>query len=317
MYCSTECDALRICYRISLFQKKHCSARFMHVVEPESSRRTLLFIWQVVVHFWASWYEPCQALDAALAQLERECTDLGVVRVEAEVVPDVSEAMEVAAVPLCLLYSQGEKRVGLEGADVAALSAAVLELVQSGAKTNGAEEVTRDAGVDSSTTQRDTLRARLQALVRQAPIMLFMKGSPAEPRCGFSRRVVEALNAAGVKFGHFDILGDDDVRQGLKELSNWPTFPQLYAAGELVGGCDIVLELAASGQLQEELRAAMLAGGDPKQILEARIKALLAQAPVMLFMKGAGGVDRTARMCMFKAVNEETRGLTPELEISC
>jgi Grx4 family monothiol glutaredoxin len=81
-----------------------------------------------------------------------------------------------------------------------------------------------------------------------------MKGTPAEPRCGFSRQVVEALRATGLPFGTFDILGDDEVRQGLKAFSQWPTFPQLYAGGELVGGCDIVLELAAGGELRAALR---------------------------------------------------------------
>lgn len=81
--------------------------------------------------------------------------------------------------------------------------------------------------------------------------MLFMKGSPAAPRCGFSRKVVEALEGAGLGgFGAFDILSDEAVRQGLKALSDWPTYPQLYVNGELVGGCDIVLEMAAAGELK-------------------------------------------------------------------
>jgi Grx4 family monothiol glutaredoxin len=83
-----------------------------------------------------------------------------------------------------------------------------------------------------------------------------MKGTKAEPRCGFSRRVVAALAETGADFETFDILEDEEVRQGLKEYSDWPTYPQLYVKGELVGGCDIILEMAADGSLKETLTAA-------------------------------------------------------------
>ena len=99
------------------------------------------------------------------------------------------------------------------------------------------------------------LEQRLHALVNQAPIMLFMKGSPSNPCCGFSKQVVDLLRTAGItSYGHFDILQDDEVRQGLKTYSNWPTFPQLYAQGELVGGLDIAKELFAEGSLRKELK---------------------------------------------------------------
>ncbi|CAI5966129.1 unnamed protein product [Closterium sp. NIES-64] len=78
-------------------------------------------------------------------------------------------------------------------------------------------------------------------------------GTPEEPRCGFSRKVVDALMSEGISFGSFDILTDEAVRQGLKELSNWPTYPQVYHKGELIGGCDIVLEMKANGELKAEL----------------------------------------------------------------
>ena len=83
--------------------------------------------------------------------------------------------------------------------------------------------------------------------------MLFMKGTPEAPRCGFSRRVSALLTESGRAYGTFDILGDEEVRQGLKELSDWPTYPQLYVDGELVGGCDIVEQLAQDGTLAAAL----------------------------------------------------------------
>nr|CAX74472.1 thioredoxin-like 2 [Schistosoma japonicum]CAX74473.1 thioredoxin-like 2 [Schistosoma japonicum] len=97
------------------------------------------------------------------------------------------------------------------------------------------------------------LASRLHSLVNMAPIMLFMKGSPEEPRCGFSRQIISILRSNNAKFETFDILQDEEVRQGLKSYSNWPTYPQLYIKGELVGGVDIVRELAESGELAQML----------------------------------------------------------------
>lgn len=84
-------------------------------------------------------------------------------------------------------------------------------------------------------------------------VMLFMKGTPDTPRCGFSRRIVALLREQNVAFSSFDILGDDSVRAGLKELNNWPTFPQLIVKGEFVGGLDIVQEMVENGELKEIL----------------------------------------------------------------
>lgn len=81
-------------------------------------------------------------------------------------------------------------------------------------------------------------------------ILLYMKGSPNQPQCGFSARTVQALMACGERFAYVDILSDPDVRANLPKYANWPTFPQLWIAGELVGGCDIVTEMFENGELQ-------------------------------------------------------------------
>lgn len=78
--------------------------------------------------------------------------------------------------------------------------------------------------------------------------MLFMKGNPSEPKCGFSRQVVALLNDESIQFGTFDILNDEEVRQGLKQFSNWPTYPQLYVNGALIGGLDILKEMKVRPQ---------------------------------------------------------------------
>jgi monothiol glutaredoxin len=91
------------------------------------------------------------------------------------------------------------------------------------------------------------------------PILLYMKGSPQQPQCGFSARTVQALMACGERFAYINILENPEIRENLKVYSNWPTFPQLYIGGELVGGCDIVTELYESGELKNMVAAAVKA----------------------------------------------------------
>jgi monothiol glutaredoxin len=102
----------------------------------------------------------------------------------------------------------------------------------------------------------DQLRKRIAETISRDRVMLFMKGSPSMPQCGFSAAVVGILKEVGVPFGSFNILADQDMREGLKEYSNWPTFPQLYLDGKLVGGCDIVRDLHARGELTKLLAPA-------------------------------------------------------------
>ena len=90
---------------------------------------------------------------------------------------------------------------------------------------------------------------RIKSTVESHPVVLFMKGTPQFPMCGFSSRTVQALNAAGARFHSVNVLEDPEVRAGLPQYSNWPTFPQLFINGELIGGCDITLELYEKGEL--------------------------------------------------------------------
>jgi monothiol glutaredoxin len=100
----------------------------------------------------------------------------------------------------------------------------------------------------------DDLKTRIEELIRNNRVMLFMKGSKQFPACGFSNAVVQILKKEGVSFETFNILADPEVRQGLKEYSNWPTFPQLYVGGKFVGGCDIVTEMHQNGELTPVLK---------------------------------------------------------------
>ena len=95
----------------------------------------------------------------------------------------------------------------------------------------------------------------IKNLISTSRVFLFMKGSPEMPQCGFSANVCAILKATGTEFKSFDILSDPEIRQGVKDFSNWPTFPQLYLNGELVGGSDIISEMYNTGELQEILKS--------------------------------------------------------------
>lgn len=101
--------------------------------------------------------------------------------------------------------------------------------------------------------------ATLKEQIESNPVLLYMKGSPNQPQCGFSARTVQALMGCGERFAYVDVLSNPDVRQHLPAYANWPTFPQLWVGGELVGGCDIVTEMHASGELEPLIKAAVQA----------------------------------------------------------
>ena len=97
---------------------------------------------------------------------------------------------------------------------------------------------------------------RIDEQVKKKPIVIYMKGTPQFPMCGFSSRAAQALQECGVPFAYVNVLTDQEIFQNLPRYADWPTFPQIYIDGELVGGCDITLELATSGELKQQMEAA-------------------------------------------------------------
>jgi monothiol glutaredoxin len=100
----------------------------------------------------------------------------------------------------------------------------------------------------------DSTRARIEGLVKDHPVLLFMKGNRQRPQCGFSATVVQILDTLLPEYRTVNVLEDPEIRDGIKEYSSWPTIPQLYLGGEFQGGCDIVVEMYQSGELQQKLR---------------------------------------------------------------
>jgi len=188
------------------------------------------------------------------------------VSMNAEEVIEVSDSFEVTAVPYLVLSRNKQVLETVSGSDATKVRAAIEKHEKSAPATgsNGttptptsgkeAKNLSNYAPTPSdpatapqysSSAVKETkedLHERLTNLVKAAPVMLFMKGTPSSPQCGFSRQLVAILRENSVKYGFFNILADDEVRQGLKEFADWPTFPQLWVDGELVGGLDIVKE---------------------------------------------------------------------------
>ena len=122
------------------------------------------------------------------------------------------------------------------------------------------------------------LRARIETLLAANPVVLFMKGDPRAPACGFSSKAVGALDAAGASYAHVNVLTDPEIREGIKAYGDWPTIPQLYIGGELVGGSDIILQMAASGELHAALGLPAPDRSPPAITITAAAAAMLQQA---------------------------------------
>ncbi|KAG0457556.1 hypothetical protein HPP92_022713 [Vanilla planifolia] len=291
----------------------------------------------VVIHFWAAWCAASKQMDQVFSHLSVDFPHVVFLRVEAEEQPEISESYTVSVVPYFVFLKDGKTIDKLEGADPSGLANivsklygsianlgsaapanlgmaaghAVLETAKDLAKQNGSAKTE-----NLTSGQPDDLRKRLQQLVDSHPVFLFMKGTPEQPKCGFSRKVVEILNNEGVQFGSFDILSDNDVREGMKKFSNWPTFPQLFCKGEFLGGCDISVAMHESGELKDVFRDhgiplnAILKTSEPAEdlpsseatgtakggsrdasslsaALTSNLESLINSSPVMLFMKGS------------------------------
>jgi len=250
----------------------------------KSSAKSVLLI-------WADWQEASDALKDVLVVLAGKFGDVSFVSVDTELCPDVSSSLNITVVPAVLCLTPGSVYGSVLGVNPAEISKLVKKF---GKETTSSSASTTVFVADNSEVTTEVLNARLKQLINTAPVMLFMKGTPAAPRCGFSRKMTALLSEHAVPFASFDILEDEQVRQGLKKFSDWPTYPQLYVHGELQGGLDILQEMAAGGNLKGELKisesALTVAQGEAS--LDKRLHALINTAPFMLFMKGTPGAEQ-------------------------
>ncbi|PWN97037.1 glutaredoxin [Tilletiopsis washingtonensis] len=216
-----------------------------------------------LLNFWAPWAEPCGQMNAVVEELAAKYPQLLVLMIEAESLPDVSESFDIDSVPSFVLLRGHTLLSRISGANAAALSAAVASHAAPAATGANAPLSSTNAPapapgaydehhVPAQETQEE-LEERCRKLMERQDVMLFMKGNPDNPKCGFSQKTVALLRQEGVRFGSFDILQDEAVRQGLKKLNDWPTFPQIVVKGELIGGLDILKEQIETGEFRELL----------------------------------------------------------------
>lgn len=212
----------------------------------------------IALYFHTPWASPCIQMNKVVSTLADSAQNqsTGFISVNADKFPEISDLFDISAVPYFVLVKNGTILKELSGADPKELASALEQFGSAPAASSTATSAASEAAKEPTTLQKNAiesvqvpeketpeqLNARLKKLTTAAPIMLFMKGTPSAPKCGFSRQLIAILREHQVRFGFFDILKDDTVRQGLKKFSDWPTFPQLYINGDFQGGLDIIKE---------------------------------------------------------------------------
>lgn len=187
------------------------------------------------VLFSASWAEQCQQIFDVMSDLSAKTDRIQFIDIAAEDFSDISLKHQIEAVPTVIFFKQNKALDRIDGVNIAALTAFCKKVTGSGEST-------------------EDLNTRIKSLISKSDLMIFMKGDRNTPKCGFSRTLIGIINETGLPYETFDILTDEDVRQGLKAYSEWPTYPQVYVKSELIGGLDIIKELQASGELVSSLK---------------------------------------------------------------
>ncbi|CAG8466498.1 7187_t:CDS:2 [Acaulospora morrowiae] len=230
----------------------------------------------VILDFWAAWAQPCAQMNDVFGELAKKHTALKFIKIEAEKFPEISESFDIAAVPTFIVLKNSKVADRVDGANASELTS----IVEKHAKTTSL----KPTPAQPREAPKADLNTRLKELINSDSVMVFIKGTPSQPRCGFTRQLVEILNENQVKFSSFNILTDEEVRQGLKEYSKWPTYPQLYISGELIGGLDIVKELVSSGSFKDMI---------PKERdLNERLQELTTKSKLVIFIKGSPDAPR-------------------------
>ncbi|CCF55674.1 hypothetical protein KAFR_0A02360 [Kazachstania africana CBS 2517] len=221
----------------------------MAVIEVESQDEFTLLTTKesgehlITLYFHTSWAEPCRQMNEIYKAVSEEPSNKDIVflSIDADSNAEISELFDVNAVPYFVLIQNGSILKEQSGADPKDF----INTLEECKKFISNQQAKDEDGLEEEDEEAETeeeIADRLSKLVKAAPVMLFMKGNPSEPKCGFSRQIVGILREHQVRFGFFDILKDDAIRQSMKKFSDWPTFPQLYINGEFQGGLDIIKE---------------------------------------------------------------------------
>ncbi|KAI6122350.1 glutaredoxin [Pisolithus croceorrhizus] len=245
------------------FHEIKSTEQFQNLLSADLSRVSL-------INFWAPWAEPCKQMNEVVTELAKRYPRVLVLQVEAEEQEEISASFEVESVPMVLLLRGHTLLEKIVGADATRLTSAIAKHV------SGAPSLSPPSPPPGREESEAQLEERIRQIMKKSKVVLFMKGSPDKPRCGFSRKAVGLLTEQEVTFTHFDILEDEAVRQGkfsyssfcllsamgsddlmtamnigLKKINDWPTYPQFIVDGTFVGGLDVVTEMVESGEFQD------------------------------------------------------------------
>lgn len=226
--------------------------------------------------FHAEWHAHSQDLVRVIKELQKEYTGITFSCIDAENDQASVQKYQVENVPTLIVCLPGQKTKRIESEITAPNLLKLVRTLPSEAESSENKEELRQAN----------LNQRIQALIDSAPIMIFMKGERETPRCKFSKKLMGLFKDINLtNFNTFNILEDEDVRQGIKVYSNWKTFPQVYVDGNLIGGVDIVEEMIDGDEFQEII-------APYSETLEEKLKRLINKDRVMLFMKGSPDAPR-------------------------
>lgn len=224
-----------------------------------------------VVYFWAPWASPCTEMTAILESKVKAFPAFSFISVlvDEEDGTALTEEYKIEAVPTILFIKDKKELERIEGFHPDKLQACLHQyqekdkgtLSSMAADTSKTQTATNHptppplGSTEKTVSQLSPEQCkRLDTLVRSAPVMLFIKGSPSHPQCGFTRQLITLLAPFGIPYSYFDIISDETVRSDMKLYSDWPTFPQIYVQGQFVGGLDILKGMIESSEWQELTR---------------------------------------------------------------
>ena len=223
----------------------------------------------LLVHVELEQIPVCRTVNEALAAIRRENQQLNICRINADHFLDFLTVQNVTAVPTVLFYYQTRLIDRVDGFNQGELLKKIGNHCQRIAAIPKKSESKPDTDVN--------VEKKIENLLRSSWVLLFMKGTPTDPQCGFSRQACHLLDENDVKYQYFDVLSDSNLREQLKKYSNWNTYPQLYLEGELIGGLDIMKQMIENGEFQERFQ---------RKDMNKYLEKLIHRAPLMLFIVG-------------------------------
>ncbi|CAF2517418.1 unnamed protein product [Rotaria sp. Silwood2] len=229
----------------------------------------------------------CKIVNEGLLAISRDpefMEQLAICRLNADHFYDLLNSENVNAAPTILFYHQAKINDRVDGFNQSDL----LKKIKLHINTIGIVQATEIKS--NSDVQIEDVENKIKKLLYSSPIILFMKGTPASPQCGFSRQACHLLDEHKIHYDYFDVLADENVREQLKKHSNWNTYPQLFVDGELIGGLDIMKQMIENGEFEKKLQDQKT--NEKEKNMKKYLDSLISQAPLMLFIKGTPETPR-------------------------